>query len=83
MIAKADLNHGDMSRTFWAHSGTPDNRLDWQDLAEHLRAVAEIASDLGEPLGIGRAGFRAGLMHDLGKYHPSFTASHHGRGCPN
>ena len=61
-----------VSKMFWAHSGTPGDTRDWQVLAEHLRAVAEIASVTASPLGLKRAAFCAGLLHDLGKYHPTF-----------
>jgi len=58
--------------TFWAHSGSPGDRSDWQELAAHLLAVARIAADSAERLGLGRAARCAGLLHDLGKYHPDF-----------
>lgn len=58
--------------TFYAHSGTPDDRSDWQPLAEHLGSVARLAAEMAEPLGLAPAARLAGLLHDLGKYAPEF-----------
>lgn len=57
---------------FWAHSGTAGDTRDWQGLADHLRSVARIAWGVAGPLGLGNAASCAGLLHDLGKYHPDF-----------
>lgn len=57
---------------FYAHSTQNPDRSDWQGLANHLRAVAEEAACLGEPLGIARAARMAGLLHDVGKYASAF-----------
>lgn len=57
---------------YYAHSGTLEDRSDWQTLPDHLSEVARLASQFGEPLGLkGPAGI-AGLFHDLGKYDPDF-----------
>ncbi len=45
---------------------------DWQELSENLRSVAGMASVAARPLGLEKAAFCAGLLHDLGKYHPTF-----------
>jgi CRISPR-associated endonuclease/helicase Cas3 len=58
--------------SFWAHSGTPGDTRNWQELPEHLYAVAELASEAARPLGLERAAFCAGLLHDLGKYNATF-----------
>ena len=55
---------------FWAHSGTPGDVGDSQPLVLHLQAVARLAQERAAALGLGRAAFCAGLLHDLGKYHP-------------
>ena len=55
---------------FWAHSGTSEDHHDWQPLVAHLRQVAALAEERGQPLGLGRAAALAGLLHDLGKYAP-------------
>lgn len=56
----------------WAHSGTKGDTRDWQGLVNHLFSVARIAEENGKPLGLGKTAFAAGLLHDLGKYHPDF-----------
>ena len=61
-----------MKGSFWAHSGFDVARRDWQGLAEHLRSVACIAGESARPLGLEKAAYCAGLVHDLGKYHPDF-----------
>ena len=58
----------------YAHSTGESGRADWQLLNEHLLAVAQLAQQFGEPIGIGRAARLAGLLHDLGKYTPAFQA---------
>jgi CRISPR-associated endonuclease/helicase Cas3 len=57
---------------YYAHSGTGDDKRDWQTLKEHSLAVAELAATLAEPLGLANAAYLAGLLHDLGKYTPEF-----------
>ena len=66
--------------TFYAHSGTPGDRSDWQRLDDHLLAVERIASEMGEALGIAAAAAAAGRLHDLGKYDPAFDARLRGEG---
>ncbi len=43
-----------------------------QDLAVHLRGVADLAASFAAPLGAGEAARWLGLWHDLGKFHPDF-----------
>lgn len=56
---------------FYAHSGNPDDKSDWQQLAQHLAAVARIAADMASVFGGERAAHLAGMLHDLGKYTPA------------
>lgn len=53
---------------FYAHSGSAEDRSDWQALQDHLRATAALAGELGKPLGLEQIAYLAGLYHDLGKY---------------
>ncbi|GAB1584466.1 CRISPR-associated endonuclease Cas3'' [Phyllobacterium phragmitis] len=57
---------------YYAHSGSAEDKSDWQTLKAHLLAVAEMASAMAEMLGLGRAAYMAGLFHDLGKYTLAF-----------
>lgn len=57
---------------YYAHSGTPGDKSDWQTMPDHSLAVARAAEEAAEILGLGRAGFNLGLFHDLGKYNPAF-----------
>ena len=45
-----------------------EKQVGWQPLRSHLVNVAEMARTFAEPLGLGPDGYRAGLLHDLGKY---------------
>lgn len=58
--------------TFYAHSGTPGDKSDWQELPDHLLAVAEMAAEFARRFGLEKAAYAAGLFHDLGKYDPAF-----------
>lgn len=57
---------------FYAHSGHLADKTDWQRLAHHARAVAELAAEFAAPFGLERAARLAGLLHDLGKYTLAF-----------
>lgn len=57
------------STTCYAHSlpGCSDPTR-WQLLEEHLKNVANLASEFAKPFGGGEWARLAGLWHDLGKY---------------
>lgn len=43
-----------------------------QRLLDHLQAVADMAREFGEPLGVGDMAYDGGLYHDVGKYSDRF-----------
>lgn len=57
---------------FFAHSTDRKDKSDWQQLKDHLAAVAALASERGEKFGAQRAAAVAGIFHDLGKYTAAF-----------
>lgn len=57
---------------YYAHSGSSEEKADWQLLRDHLVGVAERAAEIGRKLGFERAAYIAGLLHDLGKYSLEF-----------
>jgi CRISPR-associated endonuclease/helicase Cas3 len=57
---------------YYAHSGTPNDKADWQLLCDHSLAVAALAAQLAKPFGLEKAAYISGLFHDLGKYNPAF-----------
>lgn len=57
---------------FYAHTGRSDDKQDWQPLKDHLFAVAKLAAEMAQPLGLEKAAYFAGLFHDLGKYTVEF-----------
>jgi CRISPR-associated endonuclease/helicase Cas3 len=58
---------------YYAHSHGNDPG-DWQELADHLLAVAKLAKAHAAKFGAGAWGEAAGLLHDLGKYAPEAQA---------
>jgi CRISPR-associated endonuclease/helicase Cas3 len=58
--------------SYFAHSGSPDDKSDWQSLKNHALRVAALASERAQPFGLERAAHLAGLLHDLGKYTAPF-----------
>lgn len=54
--------------SYLAH--TAENRT--QTVAEHLRAVAELASKFAAPFGASEAALFCGMLHDIGKYSDAF-----------
>jgi CRISPR-associated endonuclease/helicase Cas3 len=67
---------------YYAHSVAGRDKHSWQELAEHLRSVSELAAAFGTHLGISNAARLAGLLHDLGKYTPEFQARLDGSVAP-
>ncbi len=65
---------------FYAHSGQRRDLGDWQRLDEHAHNVARLAAKFAAPIGLERAAYLAGLLHDLGKYTPAFQARLAGAG---
>ena len=64
--------------TYYAHTATkPDGSPDadqrkWQPLKAHLENVAHLAAKFATPFGARDEAMLLGLLHDLGKYQPSF-----------
>jgi CRISPR-associated endonuclease/helicase Cas3 len=54
----------------WAHSRNAGGHR--HSLEDHLRGTARLAREFCEPFGAGELGYRAGLWHDLGKFHPDW-----------
>jgi CRISPR-associated endonuclease/helicase Cas3 len=67
---------------FFAHSGSSDNRSDWQNLRDHLVSVGALAARKGAKFGAQRAAHLAGLLHDVGKYSLAFQRRLGGSGEP-
>ena len=67
----------------YAHSIENYPSEDWQPLSQHLLAVASLARNFADALGlrddtVENEAFLAGLLHDLGKYRPAFQKRLHG-----
>jgi CRISPR-associated endonuclease/helicase Cas3 len=60
------------SRFRFAHSKEGCPYSEWQQLADHLTAVAAQAGDFSRAFDAGSWGYLAGLWHDMGKYCPEF-----------
>ncbi len=63
-----------MDGKIYAHSleGRPTD--EWEDLSDHLRCVAALASGNAERLGLAQLARVAGLLHDIGKVAREFQA---------
>jgi len=57
-----------------------EEQVGWQPLRAHLVNVAEKASMFAEPFSLGEEAYRAGLLHDLGKYGDAFQRRLRGYG---
>ncbi|MCB1511396.1 MAG: CRISPR-associated endonuclease Cas3'', partial [Hyphomicrobiaceae bacterium] len=66
---------------YFGHSGKNSDFSDWQRLDDHALSVARLASQFGAPIGLERAAYLAGLLHDLGKYTSAFQARLSGDGA--
>ena len=62
----------DVTFPAFAHSGNLPDRSDWQTLAEHLAATAELAAARGAFVGLEAAARIAAAWHDFGKHDPAF-----------
>ncbi|MBM3746765.1 MAG: HD domain-containing protein [Acidobacteria bacterium] len=62
---------------FFAHSANP--AAQWEPLAKHLTATAELAARFAAHFGERGRAWRAGLLHDLGKYGGLFQDVLHAR----
>ena len=60
------------SGAWYAHSVQGRAAAEWQGLAEHLTAVAQLAGKFGSEFGGGDLATVVGLLHDLGKYTHEF-----------
>jgi CRISPR-associated endonuclease/helicase Cas3 len=58
--------------TAYAHTKAGCLPDQWQPLEEHLRNVADLASEFAKPFGGEEWARLAGLWHDLGKYSDAF-----------
>ena len=62
-----------MSEQYYAHiRRNRDGVIERQTIKEHCRNTAEIASELLEPIGAGKAAYLAGYLHDMGKCKQEF-----------
>lgn len=64
----------------YAHSYS-DNKDDWHQLADHLKATAKLAGQFAEEFGEGAEilGQQLGMLHDLGKYSKEFQQKLEGK----
>lgn len=61
-----------MNRKAIAHKRKVDGNV--QPLADHLTETMQIAGRFAQKIGMQKAGFLLGLMHDFGKYSSEFGA---------
>ena len=65
---------------YYAHSTDNPDQSDWQELDEHLEAVAGLAAQFASAFGAEHWGRAAGLLHDAGKATREFILRL--EGCP-
>jgi CRISPR-associated endonuclease/helicase Cas3/CRISPR-associated endonuclease Cas3-HD len=58
--------------TYYAHSTENPDKTDWQSLEDHLKNVANLASDFARDFNAAEYAYTGGLLHDLGKYSSDF-----------
>ena len=61
-----------MPKVYYAHSGTPGDRRDWQTLSDHLERTADLAADAARTMNLSATARLLGGLHDFGKYDPAF-----------
>jgi len=61
-----------MASEFYAHSLENRPLSEWHALNDHLNEVARMAKSFAKKLGAEDLGWCAGLLHDIGKFHPDF-----------
>jgi CRISPR-associated endonuclease/helicase Cas3 len=61
-------------------SDLAEGQIGWQPISIHLANVAANARSFAQPFGLGEEAYRAGLLHDLGKYGYSFQLRLRGQG---
>ncbi len=64
---------------YYAHSTDNPDKSDWQELDEHLEAVAALAAQFASAFGAEQWGRAAGLLHDTGKATREFILRLEGR----
>lgn len=57
---------------FYAHSTEDKSKSDWQLLPDHLHGVAQRMVDFSKEFASEEMATTIGLLHDIGKYQPSF-----------
>lgn len=66
--------------TAYAHSGSQNDRSDWQTLADHLEQTAALAAQRGALIGLAEAARLTAAFHDFGKHDPAFDRVLQGKG---
>jgi len=59
---------------YYAHTRPEGDPREWPLLSDHLLGVAQRAAATAEAFGAQDLAYMAGLLHDIGKYHPDFAA---------
>ncbi|MDO4281004.1 MAG: CRISPR-associated helicase Cas3' [Peptococcaceae bacterium] len=57
---------------FYAHKRKVADDVQWQLLSDHCRHTAKYAADCLQGIGLEKAGYLAGLIHDMGKFKQRF-----------
>lgn len=68
------MSQADEAHTTRRHYAHTHDYAEWQDLREHLIAVAAGARARADKFGAGSWGEAAGLLHDIGKYSAEFQS---------